>query len=198
MCKEPRHTQMSLSLHSAGSSRCIWRDPANEGELLCPCVSLLTRKAWRPCFLFILCGHAHSRCGASIPCVGGQHLGTNQTYVISPHYACGHHAPLSSVAAMLAAGVGPRFHVWEASNWTPASWDVPLDAGPVAEAAWAPPHTPELEADADADAPQQRRVLLLSFEREAKGGRHLVALHFVGKPPSLVSGSLCACCCSLW
>mmetsp|Transcript_25425 Transcript_25425/g.69069 ORF Transcript_25425/g.69069 Transcript_25425/m.69069 type:complete len:613 (-) Transcript_25425:221-2059(-) len=88
---------------------------------------------------------------------------------------------------LFGAGVGPRFHVWETSSWTSASWDVPLDAGPVAAAAWAPTtaHTPDPSADVAAGQPQQRRVLLLSFEHATRGGGHLVALHFVDKPPSL-------------
>jgi len=73
-----------------------------------------------------------------------------------------------------------------------------MDSGPVAAAAWAPINTtdstnaPHHHAAAQAALgggmpSSQRRVLLLSFERGGGGGgSHLVALHFVDKPPSLV------------
>lgn len=112
-----------------------------------------------------------------------------------------------------AAGVGARFHVWETSRWQRASWDVPPAAGPVVQAAWAPASAPgSPAATGNGSGAATQRVLLLSFARSgavggaggrsgsviggggvmgaagaAAGGCHLVALHLVQDPPSLVA-----------
>lgn len=86
---------------------------------------------------------------------------------------------------LLAAGVGPKFYLWETGRWTWQSWALPPPPPAAAAAAAtsgraAPPPPPAAYVVGGAWSPDSK-VLLLSFSSVD----HLVALHLVSHPPSL-------------